>query len=45
MDWIKILEIGGIVITVLLLVLIFKELKRSIKESKDGRQSDKCDLD
>lgn len=45
MGWIEILEIGGMIITVLLLILIFKELKKSIKQSNDGKQSDKCDLD
>ena len=45
MSWIGILEIVGILITALLLVLIFKELKKSIKESNNGKQSDKCDLD
>jgi hypothetical protein len=45
MSWIGILEIGGVIITVLLLILIFRELKKSIKESNEGKQSDKCDLD
>lgn len=45
MSWIGILEVGGIVITILLLVLIFRELKKSIKDSNNGKHSDKCDLD
>lgn len=45
MDWLTILEIGGILITVGLLFFLIKELKKNIKDSKDGKVSGKCDLD
>ena len=45
MEWIGLLEIGAAVITFILLVLVFKEIKSSIKASNEGKQSDRCDLD
>ncbi|MEA3433358.1 MAG: hypothetical protein U9R13_02130 [Campylobacterota bacterium] len=45
MDWLTILEISGILITVGLLFFLIKELKKNIKDSKDGKVSGKCDLD
>ncbi len=45
MDWLTLLEIGGMVFTVYLIFLLLKEFKKSIKESKDGKVSGRCDLD
>lgn len=45
MNWLTILEITGMVITVGLLFLLMKELKKNIKDSNDGKVSGKCDLD
>ena len=45
MDWLTLLEIGGMVFTVYLIFLLLKEFKKSIKESKEGRVSGRCDLD
>jgi len=45
MDWLSIAESGGILITAYLLFLLIKEFKKSIKESKKGKVSEKCDLD
>ncbi|QOR62227.1 hypothetical protein ACM66Z_01765 [Sulfurovum sp. ST-21] len=45
MDWLSIVESGGILITAYLLFLLIKEFKKSIKESKKGKVSGKCNLD
>jgi len=45
MDWLILLEIGGMVFTIYLIFLLLKELKKSIKESKEGKVSERCDLD
>ncbi len=45
MDWLTLLEIGGMVFTVYLIFLLLKEFKKSIKESKEGKVSGRCDLD
>ncbi len=38
-------KIIGAIITLILLYLLVKEFKNVIKESNEGRCSDKCDLD
>ena len=45
MDWLTLLEIGGMVFTVYLIFLLLREFKKSIKESKEGKVSGRCDLD
>jgi len=45
MDWLTILEIGGMIFTGYLVSLLIKELKKSIRESKEGKVSGKCNLD
>ena len=45
MDWFTLLEIGGMVFTIYLIFLLIKEFRKSIKESKEGRVSGRCDLD
>ena len=45
MDGWSILKIVGMAATVVFLWFLLKELIKSIKESNDGRVSDKCDLD
>jgi len=45
MDWITLLEIGGMFFTAYLIFLLVKEFRKSIKESKEGKVSRKCDLD
>jgi len=45
MNWLTILEISGVVITIGLLFLLMKELKKNIKDPNDGKVSGKCDLD
>jgi hypothetical protein len=45
MLWMTIGKIIGAAITIYLLYAIVKELKKSIKESNEGRCSGKCELD
>lgn len=45
MDWITLLEIGGMLFTAYLVFLLIKEFRKSIKESNEGKVSGKCDLD
>ncbi|MBD3790437.1 MAG: hypothetical protein IE885_08795 [Campylobacterales bacterium] len=45
MEWLHIVEIIGAAGTFWFLFLIIKELRKSIKESNNGKQSGKCDLD
>jgi len=45
MDWLTILEIGGMLMTVLLVILLIRELRKSMKESNEGKVSGKCELD
>lgn len=45
MDWITLLEIGGMFFTAYLILLLIKEFRKSIKESKEGKTSGRCDLD
>jgi hypothetical protein len=45
MEWINGLEVIGLIVTAGLLFALVKELKKNIKDSNDGKQSEKCDLD
>ena len=45
MDGWTIFKIIGMLLTLVFLFFLLKELIKSIKESKDGRVSDKCELD
>ncbi|WP_296824364.1 hypothetical protein [Sulfurovum sp.] len=45
MDWISIIKIVGMITTVIFLGFLIKELRKSIKESNEGKVSDRCDLD
>lgn len=45
MIWLYILELIGMILTAWIIFLLVKELRKSIKESNEGKVSDKCDLD
>jgi len=45
MVWMTIGKIIGGILTLIILYLLIKELKESIKKSKDGHSSGKCELD
>jgi hypothetical protein len=45
MNWITLLEIGGMLFTAYLIFLLVKEFRKSIKECKEGKISGSCDLD
>ncbi|WP_457607663.1 hypothetical protein [Nitratifractor sp.] len=45
MLWMTIGKIIGGILTLIILYLLIKELKKVVKESNEGRCSDKCDLD
>jgi len=45
MWWMTIGKIIGGILTLVILYLLIKELKESIKKSKDGHTSNKCELD
>jgi len=45
MDWIFYTKIGAAIITVVILYLVFKEIKAVVKRSNNGEVSKKCDLD
>jgi len=45
MNWFLPLVIIGMAFTLYLIFLLIKEFKKSIKESKEGRVSGRCDLD
>lgn len=45
MNWINELEIIGLILTVVMLFALVKEIKKTIKDSNDGKQSKRCDLD
>jgi len=45
MDGWAIIKIIGMLLTLVFLFFLLKELIKSIKESNNGRVSDKCDLD
>ena len=45
MTWLIAIKAIAAVLTVVVLWLLAKELGKAIKESNEGRTSDKCDLD
>jgi len=45
MTWLYAFEIVGMILTLWIIFLLIKELRKSIKESNEGKVSDKCDLD
>ena len=45
MDWVSAIKIVGMIATVIFLGFLIKELHKSIKQSKEGKVSDRCDLD
>ena len=45
MWWLTAGKVIGAILTLLILALLIKELKKTVKESNEGRCSDKCDLD
>jgi len=45
MDWLTIVKIVGMIATLIFVGFLIRELKKSIKESKDGKVSGRCDLD
>ena len=45
MDWIKYTKIIPAIITIVLIYLVIKYLKDAIKDDRNGKKSDKCDLD
>ena len=45
MDWMRGLESIAFIITLVLLWLLAKEIKKSIKASNNGEKNDRCDLD
>jgi len=45
MVWVAIGKITGIAATVTILYLILKEILKVMRESSEGRCSEKCDLD
>jgi len=45
MWWLTVGKVIGAILTLLILYLLVKELRKVIKESNEGRCSDKCDLD
>ena len=45
MDWVAVIKIAGMFLTVIFLGFLVKELVKSAKESNDGRVSDKSELD
>ena len=45
MTWIYVGKAIAAVLTLIVLWLTYKELRKVIKESNEGRVSDKCDLD
>ena len=45
MDWFTMVKIVGMAATLVFIGYLVKALKKSIKESKEGRVSGKCELD
>jgi len=45
MWWLTVGKVIGAILTLLILALLIKELRKVVKESNEGRCSDKCDLD
>jgi hypothetical protein len=45
MDWLNIVKIIGMIATAVFIGFLIRELIKNIKESKDGKVSERCDLD
>ena len=45
MWWMTVGKVIGAIFTLAILYLLVKELRKVVKESNEGRCSDKCDLD
>ncbi len=45
MWWLTVGKIIGAIFTLIVLYLLIKELHKVVKDSNDGRCSDRCDLD
>ncbi len=45
LDWVFYTKIVAAILTIVVLWLVWKELKKAIKDDKDGKRSGKCDLD
>ncbi len=45
MDWFTIMVGAGMLVTLFIVFLLLKEFKKSIKESKEGKVSGRCELD
>jgi len=45
LDWVFYTKIVAAILTIIILWLVWKELKKAIKDDKEGKTSGKCDLD
>jgi len=45
MDWLTIVIVIGMILTLIFVGFLLKELKKSIKESNEGKVSKRCELD
>lgn len=45
MDWLTMIEIIGMILTLMVLFTLLKELKKTIKDSNNGKKNERCDLD
>jgi len=45
MDGWTIVKLTGMILTLIFLLFLLRELIKSIRESKEGRVSDRCELD
>jgi len=43
--WMDLAKIAGGILTLVVLYFLIKELRKVVKDSNEGRCSDKCDLD
>ncbi|MBD3791719.1 MAG: hypothetical protein IE918_06160 [Campylobacterales bacterium] len=45
MNWLTMLEIIGMIFTAMVLFTLLKELKKTIKDSNNGKKNERCNLD
>jgi F0F1-type ATP synthase membrane subunit b/b' len=45
LDWVFYTKVVAAILTLVVLYLVWKELKKAIKDDKDGKTSGKCELD
>ena len=45
MDWLTVVKIVGMTVTLVFIGFLIKEFRKSIKESKEGKVSKRCELD